>query len=187
MAVKKYHNMTLEEIRSKYYVYMTGEESTAQLKMLNGKLSRLYQDAMFYFADTTALLKEAERELRHVNEQLEVLEKKADWKYICDNKVLPVKSRLSDKAREVAVYIETRTDNLTSAMAIAKDIICDLEDELGIWKSIKENLKYIADRVDNAGMNSAVEAKFLHNEPTNIPVDDEPSNEQSSFNGKAPF
>jgi len=170
--VKKYHDMTLEEIKAKYYVQTTGIEDNNQLKHINGKLSRLYQDAMYYYTDTETDLAKFKERLTTIEEQLKVDEAKVKWKYITENKVVKPRERWSDDARETAAILETRDDAFRENLKIIKTGIGELVEELGVWKHVLENLKFIAGRIDNCSMNTAVEARIMRNEPTNVPVFD---------------
>lgn len=158
---RKYHEMTLDEIKAKYYIYVTGNENTADLRTINAKLSRLWQDASYYFNDSETQYKDAKRRLERIEDQLEHAEKKSDWRLISENKLMEKSDRMSDKARETAKYIETRTDELIAQLITVKDLLCELEDEVSVWHSIKKNLMFIADRVGNSGMNMGTEAKMM--------------------------
>jgi len=173
MAGKKYHGMTLEEIKAKYYVYMAGNEDNSALRHIDGKLSRLWQDVSFYYTDTETMLADAKRDLSRLEDQIELDKVKVKWKYITQNKALPVRERWSDDARETAAIIETNTDKLHEALLLSREVISDYLEELAVWKAVKDNLKFIGDRINNSSMNTAVEAKFMRQEPTNIPIDED--------------
>lgn len=169
-TVRKYHGLTLEEIKSRYYVRLTGEENTSEIKVINGKLSKLWQDVAYYYMDSMSQLKFYHNKLKAIDETLDLERKKVEWKYITENKVLPVKSRWSDKARDVASYIETNTSELVENLNIVRETINALEEEVAIWKDVKYNLNYISERVSGNSMLTGIEAKLLFREPTNIPL-----------------
>ena len=170
---KKYHGLSLEEIKARYYIDFTGEEDPGSLKYLNGKISKLWQDVAFFYNDTNSQLKRAQNALRRIDEQLEYEENKAKWKYITENKVLPKNERWTDSARSTAAFIETRTDKLKENLNEIRDAISDMQEEAAVWHEVRQNLRMIASRVDNASMNMAVEAKLSRSEPGNIPKVDE--------------
>ena len=171
---ENYHGMTLEEIKAKYYLDLTGDEEGAELRFLNGKIGRLWQDLFYYYNDTISQLKETKKRLRIIDEQLLLNETKVKWKYMMENKVLGRMDKWSDSARETAALIETRTDEMVESLVVIKNIISDLEEELSIWKEIKSNLSFISERINSSLMSIAVEAKIQGREPTNIPHEPRP-------------
>lgn len=171
-AKKKYHELSLEEIKSRYYVHFSGEEDPGQFKYINGRIATLWQDVAFFYNDTNTLLSRAKNELRRIEETLDLEEKKVEWKYICENKVLPKGDRMTDDARECAAFIETRTDKLKENLSSIRDIIADLHEEVSVWDEVRNNLKMISKRIDTASMNSAVELKITGREYVNVPLVD---------------
>ena len=169
---KKYHGMSIDEIKSKFYVYTTGTENGAQLKLINSRLSELWQDAGYYYMDTKRQIDQYKTKLRNIEDTLELKEQKVKWKYICDNKVLPTKERYSDPARETAAFIETRDEQLISNLRTIKSFIDDLNEELGIWNEIKENLRFISFSTQDSTRNNVNETRFLKNEPSNIYINE---------------
>jgi len=169
---KQYHGMTMQEINEKYYIHINGEESPSQLNFINSKLARIWQDINNKYVDTLDQLSECKTSLRQIEEELELHEHQVKWKHIVENKLLQFRDRLSDPGRETAAIIETRTPNLISNLKVIKNQIDDLNRELMVWKEVKENISYVSDRVKNNGMNIAIEAKLLKEDPVNIPTED---------------
>ena len=178
--VKKYHNMTLDEIKAKYYIQFSGDELCGQLKWMNGKLSRLWQDVAYYYSDTKSQVEYFKKKLELLNEQLDYDEQKVKWRLITENKVMSGKFKWSDSARETAAFIETRNDKLINNIKTVKETIIEFEEELTIWHEVRENLRFISGRVDNSTMNIATENKFLNKEPTNIPQEDPKPKEEEN-------
>jgi len=170
MSERLYHGMTNEEIRTNYYITFQGDEDPGDLKYINAKLSRLWQDASHFYRDTKSKLENYKARMRCIEETIELKSKKVDWKYITENKVLPTNERWSDKARDTAAFIEVRVDEkLKQDLDDIRNGISEIEDELMVWHEIRNNLRFIATRIDSASMNVAVEAKLSAREPGNIP------------------
>lgn len=181
---KKYHGMTLEELRAKFYINIDGSEAPGTINLINAKLSKLWQDVSYYLADTKSMLDDLKKKMKAYERQIELEEQKVKWKYIVENKTLPKQEKWSDEARTTAAFVETRTQDLSDNLATVGEAINDLEEEFAVWETIKKNLKFIADRVDNSSMNNAVDAKITRGEPTNIPPKSVYGNENDKGEGK---
>lgn len=166
----RFHGMTLEEIKAKYYIEFDGEESPGQLQMINGKLSRLWQDVAYYYSHTESQLSSYKRRFETVEATIEYKKNQVKWNYITENKVLPPRSKWSDSARETAAEIEIKSNpEIVAQLNEIKEGISILEDELSVWHRIRQNLRFIADRINNTTMDIAIENKLARSEPTNIP------------------
>lgn len=180
--VKKYHGMTLDQIKSKYYVEMDGEENSSQLKFIDGKLSRLWQDVAYYYSDTKTQYEDYKKRMKAVEETIEYKKNQVKWKYITENKVLPHGKKWSDSARETAAAIEVKNDPKTIAeLEEIRNNIATYEEELAIWHEVRNNLRFIADRVDNCTMNSGIEGKMQRREPSNIPQNEHKNEREESI------
>jgi hypothetical protein len=162
---KKYHGLTLNEIKNRFLIHVEGTELSGDLKYINAKLARLWQEVSYFYRDAEVNLTSAKRRLARIEEELLYKEELIKHNLLLADRAKDKNTRMSDSARNTSAIIQTRTEELMSTLANIKDIIQLLQEEQFVWKDIKESLAFVSKRIDSSGMNNAVEAKLAATDP----------------------
>ena len=163
MAERKYHGHTLKEISDKYYITYHGNEESVELYDINSKLTRYWQEISFFYTDTKRKLAAAKDNLRKLEEQFDLNVSEAKGRLLDENRNLAKTDRLSDKARETLAIRECMTTDMRKEFSDARDDIGLWEEESTIWHEVRQNLRFISDRINNSTMNMGIEAKITKN------------------------
>lgn len=160
---KKYHGMTLKDIRDKYYITYQGNEDSIEIYDINSKLTRYWQEVSYFYTDTKRKKAAAKDHLRRLEEQFDLDVSEAKGRLLDDNRALPKSDRLSDKARETLAIRECMTNEIREEFSEARAAISEWEEESTIWHEVRQNLRFISDRINNSTMNMGIEAKITKN------------------------
>lgn len=177
MGEKKYHGLTLKEIRDKYYIHYEGHEDQRDMYEINSKLAGYYQEVSYYYTDSKRLLERSEDTLRRMTADYEYEIENHKARYLRESLEMPKGKRWSDKARETLSISDAMSPERKKDFSNMETIIKDLKEEVVIWHEIRNNLRFVSKRVDNDSMNMAVEAKVTRNftvtgTPSNVKVAD---------------
>lgn len=167
-----YHGLTLNQIRDTYYIRFTGNEDRAELSEIASKLSEYWQDVAFYYQDTKRKLNRAKDDLRLTEEQLDYDIEQTQRDYLIEDKGLPKTQRRSDKARETLAIGHHMTRDMRKKLTDLKSEISKIQEEKEIWHEVRQNMRFIADRVKEAQISLAVEAKHTKTYDTPVPTKD---------------
>ena len=160
---KKYQGMTIDEITTKYYIRYSGEENSTELKRINSKLSRYWQEVSGYYTVAKNNLDDAESELRRIEMQIDYDIEDQKAALLLESRDLPKQQRWSDKARETLAHSRVMTREVKTMLTDAKDNVMACKEEVAIWHEIRNNLRYISKRIDNSTINMGIEAKITKN------------------------
>lgn len=163
MGKPKYHGYTIQEINDKFYVRYSGEEEMRDLKNINSKLTRYWQEVSHYYQDSKSLLDHAVSRLRRMEEDLKLQEEEVKADLIMESRGLPKGERWSDKARETISLSRVMTSDVKAELNKLKSEVSQYKEEVAIWKEIRNNLKFISDRINNTTMAMGIEAKINRN------------------------
>jgi len=167
--MRHYHGMTHQEVKDKFYINYDGEEDIPVMKRINGRLSKLWQEASYYYTDSKNEMSKVKNRIRRIDSQLKYNREEIKQKYIMENRSVTRDKKWTDAARETFAYVESLNPDLRGDIEKLHKELSDWSEEVALWFEIMNNLKFIGERVDSSSMNTAVEAKMSNKEPSNIP------------------
>jgi len=159
MSERKYHGYTIDEINSKYYFHFNGDEDRGRLNDLNAKLSKKWQDVSSIYVQAKKKLKDAKDLLRKLDAQMKFDIEQLKLKLIKEDRALPKSQRLTDKAREIYSHGEIFNAELKEAFDKVHELINEYQEEVEIWHEVRQNMRVVGEKVKNAQISLAVEAK----------------------------
>ena len=160
MSERHYHGHTLKEISDTYYISYQGNEDAIEVYEINSKLTKYWQSVSYYYTDSKRKLADAKNELRRMQAQSDLEISEAKGRLLDENKLLPKADRLSDKARETLAIRECMDSETQSRLQDLRDEIAMWEEECAIWHEVRQNFRFISDRINNSTMNMGIEAKI---------------------------